>query len=56
MLGNEAQACEQVKVINTVKKIVVPASSVRGWVRYVGTIVTGPALTSVQLLARPKYV
>lgn len=123
MLGNEAQSCEQVKVINTVsaantaaatsgwidvrkyegdllflqhigavtgsitgkiqdaddsigtnsadvtgatatavssandaQKIVVPASSVRGWVRYVGTIVTGPALTSVQLLARPKYV
>ena len=117
MLGNEAQACEQVKVINTVsaantaaatsgwidvrkyegdllflqhigavtgsitgkiqdaddssgtnsadvtgatatavssandaQKIVVPASSVRGWVRYVGTIVTGPALTSVQMV------
>jgi len=41
---------------NTARKYTIPAGSVRGWVRYVGTIVTGPSLIGVQLLAHPKYV
>ena len=45
-----------VSAANDLQKITVPAGSIRGWVRYVGTIVTGPALTSVCMLARPKIV
>lgn len=41
---------------NTARKYTINASAVRGWVRFVGTIVTGPALIGVQLLSRPKYV
>ncbi len=36
------------------EKRTINASAVRGWVRYVGTIVTGPADAAVTLLARPK--
>lgn len=36
------------------EKRTINASAVRGWVRYVGTIVTGPADAAVVLLARPK--
>jgi hypothetical protein len=41
---------------NNVQEIAVSANAVRGWIRYVGTVVTGPALTAVSLLARPKIV
>lgn len=37
-------------------KITVPAGSHRGWIRYVGTVVTGPSLVGVAALARPKIV
>jgi hypothetical protein len=37
------------------EKRTIPAGSVRGWIRYVGTIVTGPALVGVSLLSHPKY-
>jgi len=37
------------------EKRTIPAGSTRGWIRYVGTIVTGPALIGVTLLAHPKY-
>lgn len=46
----------QVTSANNVQRITIPAGAVRGWIRYVGTIVTGPALTAVSLLSRPKYV
>jgi hypothetical protein len=36
------------------QKRTINASAVRGWVRAVGTIVTGPALVAASLLARPK--
>lgn len=36
------------------EKRTINASAVRGWVRYVGTIVTGPADAAVTLMARPK--
>lgn len=36
------------------QKRTVNAGAVRGWVRVLGTIVTGPALCSADLLARPK--
>ena len=39
---------------NQVQKRTVNASAVRGWVRCVGTIVTGPSLVAASLLARPK--
>jgi hypothetical protein len=38
------------------EKRTINASAVRGWIRYVGTIVTGPALVGVSLLARPKNI
>ena len=37
------------------EKRTIPAGSTRGWIRYVGTIVTGPAPLAVTLLAHPKY-
>lgn len=37
------------------EKRTINAGAVRGWVRYVGTIVTGPADVAVALMARPKY-
>jgi hypothetical protein len=39
---------------NQIQKRTVAASAVRGWVRCVGTIVTGPALVAASLHARPK--
>lgn len=41
---------------NQIQKRTVGARSVRGWVRCVGTIVTGPALVAVSMLTRPKTV
>lgn len=43
-------------VANNARKYTINASAVRGWVRFVGTIVTGPAVVGVQLISRPKYV
>lgn len=37
------------------EKRTIPAGAVQGWIRYVGTIVTGPADVAVVLLAHPKY-
>lgn len=39
---------------NQIQKRTVNASAVRGWVRCVGTIVTGPALVAASLHAQPK--
>lgn len=39
---------------NQIQKRTVNAGAVAGWVRCVGTIVTGPALVAAQLLYRPK--
>lgn len=36
------------------EKRVIKAGSTRGWIRVVGTIVTGPALVSAVLMAHPK--
>ena len=41
---------------NQIQKRTVNANSVRGWVRVVGTIVTGPVLVSAEFLSHPKYV
>ena len=41
---------------NSTQKIAVAAGSVRGWIRYLGTVTTGPAITAVSMLARPKIV
>lgn len=37
------------------EKRTIPAGAVRGWIRYVGTIATGPADAAVTLHAHPKY-
>lgn len=42
-------------VANTARKYTIPAGAARGWIRFIGTIVTGPALLGVQMLSRPKY-
>ena len=41
---------------NQVQKRTVGAGAARGWVRVVGTIVTGPALVAASLLSRLKTV
>jgi hypothetical protein len=40
---------------NQLQKRTVNASAVRGWVRCVGTIVTGPSFVAVSILYHPKY-
>lgn len=42
-------------VANTPRRYTLPAGAARGFLRFVGTVVTGPALIGVTLLARPKY-
>lgn len=39
---------------NQVQKRTVPASAIQGYVRCVGTIVTGPALVNASIMYRPK--
>lgn len=39
---------------NQIQKRTVSASAIQGWVRCVGTIVTGPALVAVSISYRPK--
>lgn len=41
---------------NQVQKRTVNANAVAGWVRCVGTIVTGPALVAASLMYRPKNI
>lgn len=41
---------------NQIQKRTVGAGAVRGWVRCVGTIVTGPALVAASIHSRPKTV
>lgn len=43
-------------VANTDRKYTIPAGSVRGFIRVINTVVTGPSLIGVQMLAHPKYV
>jgi len=40
---------------NQIQKRTVNASAVRGWVRCVGTIVTGPSLVAANIKYHPKY-
>lgn len=40
---------------NQVQKRTVSANAIAGWVRCVGTIVTGPALVGASISYRPKY-
>lgn len=40
---------------NQIQQRSVNGSAVRGWVRCVGTIVTGPALVAVNIKYHPKY-
>jgi hypothetical protein len=41
---------------NAIQKRTINASAVRGWVRVVGTIVTGPVLVAANVKYHPKYV
>lgn len=41
---------------NQIQKRTVNAGAVAGWVRCVGTIVTGPALVAANIKYHPKYV
>lgn len=41
---------------NQIQKRTLNASAPRGWIRIVGTIVTGPALVAASLMSRPKSV
>jgi len=40
---------------NQVQKRTVPAGAVLGWVRVIGTIVTGPVLVEANVMYHPKY-
>jgi hypothetical protein len=42
-------------VASTARKYTIPAGSVRGFIRVINTVVTGPALIGVTMLAHPKY-
>jgi len=44
-----------VSTANQIRKFTINASAPRGWVRFIGTIVTGPNLIAVTLFATPKY-
>lgn len=46
----------QVTTANQAGKVVLPAGSTRGFVRYVGTIATGPVVLGVSILAHPGSV
>lgn len=54
-LANPAATFTAVSAANNIQKITINASQPRGWIRYVGTVVTGPALVAVSLRARGKY-
>jgi hypothetical protein len=41
---------------NSIQKRTVSANAIRGYVRCVGTIVTGPSLVAVSISGHPKYV
>lgn len=41
---------------NQIQKRTVPAGAVGGWVRVVGTIVTGPSIVAASVSSRPKIV
>jgi hypothetical protein len=41
---------------NQVQKRSISANTCRGWVRCVGTIVTGPALVAANIKYHPKYI
>ncbi len=45
-----------VSIANNTQRISFPAESTRGYIRYVGTIVTGPALVAVTASGVPKVV
>ncbi|MCC7123108.1 MAG: hypothetical protein IT493_16260 [Gammaproteobacteria bacterium] len=45
-----------VNAANNIQKLTIPADSTLGWIRYVGTIVTGPANVAVSASGRKKYV
>jgi len=40
---------------NTVQKRTVNGSAIQGWIRVIGTIVTGPVWVSAKFIAHPKY-
>lgn len=42
-------------VANTDRKYTVQAGATRGFIRVINTVVTGPSLIGVQMLAHPKY-
>lgn len=44
-----------VSAANNIQIAVVPASLCLGWIRYIGTIVTGPSLVAVNAFFHPKY-
>lgn len=41
---------------NQIQKRTINASAVRGWVRVVGTIVTGPSIVAASVSSRPQIV
>lgn len=41
---------------NDLQTLSIPKRAVRRWIRYVGTVTTGPALTQVAMLGRTKNV
>lgn len=45
-----------VSAANNIQRVVLHASAIRGYIRYVGTIVTGPALVAVTASGLPKNV
>ncbi len=49
-------AFTSVSAANNIQEIAVSANAVRGWIRYLGTVTTGPVQVSVSALSRSKYI
>ena len=41
---------------NTIRVYTIPAGAVRGFIRVINTVTTGPVLISVTMMGHPKYV
>jgi hypothetical protein len=55
-LPDEGNNFASVSSANNIQKKTIDARKPRGWLKYIGTIGTGPAVVSVTLAAHPKYV
>lgn len=56
LLPDEGNNFASVSAANNIQKKTIDARKPRGWLRYIGTIGTGPAVVGVTIAGHPKYV